>query len=127
MEPRLGYVIEAPPNCPIEADDVQAHDADAECDARPVADARSVCDVGAETGRGQRLIPPRDDLGDDARVPGAAARGDRARDPRAENAGNDQLTPAHPTVQVEIVGHLAQFRRDALRSRDGIEEDVRSE
>ena len=64
-----GEIIEPTPEQPIEGEDVEAEDADAERDTGTVAVGGSSRDIGADPGGGQRCVTPLDDLGDDTGVP----------------------------------------------------------
>src|SRR5437660_12702925 len=77
-QPFGGEIVEPPPQQPVESQDGEAQDSDSEGDAGSIALGRPSRDVGADTGRAQGRIAPLHDLGDNAGVPRAAGRGDRA-------------------------------------------------
>ena len=68
-------------------------------------------DVGAEAGRPSSVVSPQlHDLGDDAGVPRAAGRGDRAGDVVGKDRRQDHLAPPLPAAQAEIAGRIAAGR-----------------
>ena len=70
-----------------------------------------------------RVAPARD-LGDDGGVPGAAGRGDRARDVIGKDPRQDDPAPPQPAADAEIARGLAQIAGEGGGAGDDVEQDV---
>src|SRR5262249_9158878 len=77
-EATFGETIERPPQQPVDQHHEQRHHADAQHDARIVAGLRRFGDIGAEPGGLELDIAPIGHFRNDAGVPRAARRGERA-------------------------------------------------
>src|SRR5437016_2068650 len=93
--------IERPPEQTVEQSYQNAHDGDAEHDARKIAGFRGLGDVGTEPRGGEMGVAPACDFGDNGSVPSAAGGGDGAGDVVGEDAGQHDLDPPSPAVQMQ--------------------------
>ena len=100
------------------------HDGDAEHDAGIVARCRGLGNIGAEPVGSQRRRPPARRFRDDAGVPGAAARRDRAGHIIGEDSRKDDLPPPSPAANPEARRCFLEIVRKGARAGDDVEEDV---
>ena len=123
-EAPFGETVERPPHQAIAGHDHERHDADAQHDARIVAGSACFGDVGAEAGGLELGVAPARHLGDDAGVPRAARRGERAGDVVRQDPGQDDLAPPLPGAQAKQGRDLAQVGREGAGAGDDVEQDV---
>src|ERR1700742_3037186 len=111
-EPEFSFAvpIERPPEQTIDDDHVQAHHRDPEHDAWKITGRGRLRDVGTQPAGLQVRIAPARHLGDDARVPGAARRGDGAGDVIGKHRRQRDLLPPQPAADLKIGADVAHLR-----------------
>src|SRR5205085_7685842 len=106
-EPALAKGVERPPQQPVEKRHQHAHYGDAEDHAWKVTGFRRPCYIGAEPSCRQMDVAPACDLGNDRGIPGTARGGDRAGDVIRKDAGQDDLDPPPPSLEMKAARGLA--------------------